>query len=104
MLILDSNTEWQRDNVWNISFIETLYGGQFTLSTQLMKPNFLFPPHPPPPPIIPLMHCTVLFSFSKAVTQEYKWGVVVCLGNINFAKWNNWQQKKICRKSMLQVV
>ena len=63
MLILDSNTEWQRDNVYNISFIETLYGGQFTLSTQLMKPNFLFffPSHPTPTPHHPpdALYCVI---------------------------------------------
>ena len=31
---------WRRANVWNVSF-ETLYGGQFTLPTQLIKPNYL---------------------------------------------------------------
>ena len=31
---------WRRANTWNVSF-RSLYGGQFTLSTQLIKPNYL---------------------------------------------------------------
>ena len=30
---------WQRAGTWNVSF-ETLYGGQFMLSTQLIIPNY----------------------------------------------------------------
>ena len=34
------NSPWCRANTWNVS-LETLFRGQFILSTQLMKPNYL---------------------------------------------------------------
>ena len=33
-------TKWWRATTWNVSF-EILYGGQFTLSNYLIKPNYL---------------------------------------------------------------
>ena len=31
---------WQRANTWNVSFENTVYSGQFMLSTQLIIPNY----------------------------------------------------------------
>ena len=40
MFVRRSRSEWRRANSWNVS-LDTLYGGQFTLSTQFIKPNYL---------------------------------------------------------------
>ena len=36
-----SDLLWRRANAQNVSF-QSLYGGQFTLSPQLINPNFVF--------------------------------------------------------------
>ena len=40
MFVRRSRSEWRRANSRNVS-LDILYGGQFTLSTQFIKPNYL---------------------------------------------------------------
>ena len=79
------------------SALNTLYGGQFTLSTHLIKSNDLF--IPPPPPL------TQHHSFFRNLPPLFIWYSVTCTLKIlgidlqgllsqSIASCNHWQEKK----------